>query len=148
MARVGRVAIKSIIYFEIMTTVALIIGLVAVNVLRPGVGMNVDVSTLDAHAVEPYVKLTHEVGAFKAGHELITVGPYCYLRHPIYTGILLMTLGVALSFGTLGACLGYLLIFISILLKLRDEEALLSEHFPADYPAYRERTRMILPFLW
>jgi aerobic C4-dicarboxylate transport protein len=63
LARVGRVAVKAIIYFEVMTTVALIIGLFAVNILRPGVGMNIDVSTLDAHAVEPYVKLTHEVGA-------------------------------------------------------------------------------------
>ncbi len=63
MARVGRVAIKAIIYFEAMTTVALIVGLVAVNILKPGVGMNVDVSTLDPHAVDPYVKLTHEVGA-------------------------------------------------------------------------------------
>jgi aerobic C4-dicarboxylate transport protein len=63
MARVGRVAIKAIVYFEVMTTVALIIGLVAVNILKPGVGMNIDVSTLDAHAVDPYVKLTHEVGA-------------------------------------------------------------------------------------
>ena len=63
MARVGRVAIKAIVYFEVMTTVALIIGLFAVNILRPGVGMNIDVSTLDAHAVDPYVKLTHEVGA-------------------------------------------------------------------------------------
>jgi aerobic C4-dicarboxylate transport protein len=63
MARVGRVAIKAIVYFEVMTTVALIIGLFAVNILKPGVGMNVDVSSLDAHAVEPYVKLTHEVGA-------------------------------------------------------------------------------------
>jgi aerobic C4-dicarboxylate transport protein len=62
MARVGRVAIKAIIYFEIMTTVALIVGLVMVNVLQPGVGMNVDVSKLDPAAVEPYVKLTHEVG--------------------------------------------------------------------------------------
>ena len=63
MARVGRVAIKAIVYFEVMTTVALIIGLFAVNILKPGVGMNVDVSKLDPHAVEPYVKLTHEVGA-------------------------------------------------------------------------------------
>jgi aerobic C4-dicarboxylate transport protein len=63
MARVGRVAIKAIVYFEVMTTVALIVGLVAVNILRPGVGMNVDVSTLNASVVEPYVKLTHEVGA-------------------------------------------------------------------------------------
>jgi aerobic C4-dicarboxylate transport protein len=62
MARVGRVAIKAIIYFEVMTTVALIIGLLAVNILQPGAGMNVDVSKLNPSAVEPYVKLTHEVG--------------------------------------------------------------------------------------
>jgi aerobic C4-dicarboxylate transport protein len=62
MARVGRVAIRSIIYFEVMTTIALIIGLLAVNILRPGAGMNVDVSKLNPSAVEPYVKMTHEVG--------------------------------------------------------------------------------------
>jgi aerobic C4-dicarboxylate transport protein len=62
MARVGRVAVKALIYFEVMTTVALIIGLLAVNILKPGVGMNVDVSKLNASVVEPYVKLTHEVG--------------------------------------------------------------------------------------
>ena len=63
MARVGRVAIKALIYFEVMTTIALIIGLLAVNILRPGAGMNVDVSKLNPSVVEPYVKLTHEVGA-------------------------------------------------------------------------------------
>ena len=63
MTRVGRVAIKAIIYFEVMTTIALIIGLLAVNLLQPGAGMNVDVSKLNPSAVEPYVKLTHEVGA-------------------------------------------------------------------------------------
>src|ERR1700722_3100541 len=62
MAQVGRVAIKAIVYFEAMTTVALIIGLLAVNILQPGVGMNVDVSKLNPSVVEPYVKLTHEVG--------------------------------------------------------------------------------------
>jgi aerobic C4-dicarboxylate transport protein len=61
-ARVGRVAIKALIYFEVMTTVALIIGLLAVNILHPGVGMNVDVSKLNSAVVEPYVKQTHEVG--------------------------------------------------------------------------------------
>jgi aerobic C4-dicarboxylate transport protein len=45
MARVGRVALKAIVYFEIMTTVALVIGLVAVNLLKPGVGMNIDPAT-------------------------------------------------------------------------------------------------------
>src|SRR5579863_2661505 len=62
MARVGRGAIKALVYFEIMTTIALIIGLLAVNILKPGVGMNVDVSKLSASVVAPYVKLTHEVG--------------------------------------------------------------------------------------
>ena len=62
MARVGRVAIKALIYFEVMTTIALIIGLLAVNILQPGAGMNVDVSKLNPSVVEPYVKQTHEVG--------------------------------------------------------------------------------------
>ncbi|HEX3939169.1 MAG TPA: C4-dicarboxylate transporter DctA [Xanthobacteraceae bacterium] len=63
MAKIGRVAIKALIYFEVMTTVALIVGLFAVNLLRPGVGMNVDVSKLNPSVIEPYVKLTHQVGA-------------------------------------------------------------------------------------
>ena len=62
MARIGRVAIKAIIYFEVTTTIALIIGLLAVNIMQPGAGMNVDVSKLNPSVVEPYVKLTHEVG--------------------------------------------------------------------------------------
>ena len=62
MARVGRVAVKALIYFEVMTTIALIIGLLAVNILKPGVGMNVDASKLSASIVAPYVKMTHEVG--------------------------------------------------------------------------------------
>lgn len=61
-ASVGRVAIKSLVYFEVMTTIALIIGLVAVNVIRPGAGMNVDLSAINTSVVDPYVKQTHEVG--------------------------------------------------------------------------------------
>lgn len=53
--KVGRVGIKSIIYFEIITTIALIIGLVVVNVLKPGAGMNIDPSTFDAKLVASYV---------------------------------------------------------------------------------------------
>jgi aerobic C4-dicarboxylate transport protein len=60
MAKVGRVAIKSLVYFEIMTTLALIIGLIAVNYLKPGVGMNIDVSSLHAGAVSQYVSKAHD----------------------------------------------------------------------------------------
>ncbi|MGO4714466.1 C4-dicarboxylate transporter DctA [Bradyrhizobium sp. 2TAF24] len=62
MAKVGRVAIKAIVYFEVVTTFALIIGLVAVNLWQPGAGMNVDVSTINPSVIEPYVKQTSAVG--------------------------------------------------------------------------------------
>jgi aerobic C4-dicarboxylate transport protein len=53
--KIGRVGLKAIIYFEIVTTLALIIGLVVINVFKPGVGMNIDPSTLDTKAVEVYL---------------------------------------------------------------------------------------------
>ena len=51
---VGRVGVKALVYFEIVSTVALVIGLVVVNVLKPGVGMNVDPATLDTKSLTSY----------------------------------------------------------------------------------------------
>lgn len=53
--KVGRVGVKAILYFEIVTTFALVIGLVVVNVLKPGVGMSIDPATLDLKSVEGYI---------------------------------------------------------------------------------------------
>jgi aerobic C4-dicarboxylate transport protein len=53
---VGSVGIKALIYFEIVTTFALIIGLVVANVLKPGAGMNVDLSTVDSATIAEYVQ--------------------------------------------------------------------------------------------
>ena len=53
--KVGRVGLKAILYFEIVTSLALIIGLVVVNVLKPGVGMQIDPTTLDTKAVEGFI---------------------------------------------------------------------------------------------
>lgn len=58
--RVGRVAVKALVYFEIVSTLALAIGLLVVNWLRPGRGMHVDPATLDAKAVEAYAGPAHE----------------------------------------------------------------------------------------
>ena len=52
--KVGRVGVKALIYFEVMTTVALVIGLVLAYVFGPGHGMNIDPSTLDAKALSNY----------------------------------------------------------------------------------------------
>jgi aerobic C4-dicarboxylate transport protein len=62
MAKVGRIAIKALVYFEVVTTFALIIGLAAVNLWQPGAGMNIDPATVNASVVEPYVKQTAAVG--------------------------------------------------------------------------------------
>ena len=53
--KVGRVGLKAILYFEVVTTLALIIGLVVINVLKPGVGMNIDPATLDTKSVENFI---------------------------------------------------------------------------------------------
>jgi len=54
MKKVGRVGVKALLYFEIVSTLALAIGLVVVSVIRPGVGMNADVSKLDTRALETF----------------------------------------------------------------------------------------------
>ncbi len=53
--KVGRVGLKAILYFEVVTTLALIIGLIVINILKPGVGMNVDVASLDTKDIQNYI---------------------------------------------------------------------------------------------
>ncbi|HEY7256636.1 MAG TPA: isoprenylcysteine carboxylmethyltransferase family protein [Solirubrobacterales bacterium] len=83
----------------------------------------------------------------KEDHELIRHGPYRHVRHPIYSAILLMVLGSVLATGTLGALLGLPLIGLGIWLKLRQEEELMTAHFPAEYPSYRAQVRALIPGL-
>jgi aerobic C4-dicarboxylate transport protein len=54
MKKVGRVGVKALIYFEVMTTVALVIGLVVVNLWGPGRGMNIDAASLDTRGIATY----------------------------------------------------------------------------------------------
>jgi aerobic C4-dicarboxylate transport protein len=63
MAKVGRVAVKALVYFEAVTTIALVFGLAAVNLTHPGAGMNVDASSLNTAALRTITEQTHEAGA-------------------------------------------------------------------------------------
>jgi aerobic C4-dicarboxylate transport protein len=58
--RIGRVGFKSLLYFEVLTTLALVIGLIGVNLMQPGTGMHINPATLDGHAIDSYSKLAHE----------------------------------------------------------------------------------------
>ncbi|KQN53798.1 dicarboxylate/amino acid:cation symporter [Erwinia sp. Leaf53] len=62
MKAVGRTGAVALLYFEVVSTIALIIGLVVVNLLQPGAGMNVDPSTLDAKAVAVYAQQAEQQG--------------------------------------------------------------------------------------
>lgn len=84
--------------------------------------------------------------SLRQGHELVTSGPYAYVRHPIYTGILLAMIGSTLARG-LAWLLPLLLGFAYFLFSARTEEKMMVAQFPEFYPAYRRRTRMLIPFL-
>src|SRR5256885_4925883 len=60
MKEVGRVGLKALIYFEVLTTLALIVGLIVANTLQPGAAMNVDASTIDTRAIQGFVAKSKE----------------------------------------------------------------------------------------
>lgn len=59
---VGRIGVKALLYFEILSTIALVIGLIVVNIAKPGVGMNINATTLDASAITKYSQAASEQG--------------------------------------------------------------------------------------
>ena len=83
--------------------------------------------------------------ALKENHELIARGPYARVRHPIYSGVLLMGIGAALWYGRTAGVVGLVLVALGFWYKSRREERLLSRHFPGEYAAYRARTRAFVP---
>jgi aerobic C4-dicarboxylate transport protein len=62
MKKVGRVGLKALVYFEALTTAALIVGLIVVTVLQPGAGMNIDASTIDTKSIQGFVAKSKEQG--------------------------------------------------------------------------------------
>lgn len=80
------------------------------------------------------------------GHELITSGPYAWIRHPIYTALLAMLLAVILVVGTPARLLPALAFYlVGTYLRTRMEERLLRSQFGAAFDSYRQRTGWLLP---
>jgi protein-S-isoprenylcysteine O-methyltransferase Ste14 len=84
--------------------------------------------------------------SLRQGHELVTDGPYAFVRHPIYTGAIFAMLGSALAADprwlVLLALFGAYFIY-----SARAEEKLMSQQFPDRYPDYKTRTKMLIPFV-
>nr|WP_315248246.1 dicarboxylate/amino acid:cation symporter [uncultured Duganella sp.] len=64
MKELGRVGVRALIYFEVMSTFALALGLIVVNVVKPGAGMNIDPATLDIHSIASYTAAAAKSGRF------------------------------------------------------------------------------------
>jgi aerobic C4-dicarboxylate transport protein len=96
MKKVGRVGGKALIYFEVVSTIALIIGVIVANGLRPGAGFDADPATLDANAVADYAKRaeTQTTTDF-----ILRIIPTTFLNAFTGSGDLLQVLFVAILFG-------------------------------------------------
>ena len=87
------------------------------------------------------------VVTLKGGHELITSGPYAFVRHPIYTGLLTMFVATVIVRGHVGAIIAIPFVLVSFWIKLRYEEKLMLEKFPNEYAAYQQRVKRLIPFI-
>ena len=85
--------------------------------------------------------------SLRQGHELVTSGPYGYVRHPIYSGLMLAMIGSAVTLSLLWLAL-FVLYFAYFLYSARTEEKMMLAQFPDTYPAYRRRTKMLVPFVF
>jgi protein-S-isoprenylcysteine O-methyltransferase Ste14 len=84
----------------------------------------------------------------KENQELIQIVPYRYVRHPIYSGLMLMVLGVAIFYGRAIGFIAFIISFIASWLRARQEEKLLTKHFPEEYPNYKKRDKAFIPFVF
>jgi protein-S-isoprenylcysteine O-methyltransferase Ste14 len=81
----------------------------------------------------------------KEGHRLICSGPYAFVRHPIYTGMLLAAMGTALVIGEWRGVLAVVVIWAAHSRKALREEKLMTAEFGEEYAAYRQNTGFLFP---
>ncbi len=114
-------------------------------------GVVADVLVLDGLFIAIWARTTLGVNwsarvSLKEDHELIQHGPYRLVRHPIYSGLLLMILGTAILAGHVGGFIALAICFGGFWMKLRQEESLLTKHL-AGYAEYMRHTKALVPFV-
>lgn len=86
--------------------------------------------------------------SIRQDHELVVQGPYRVVRHPIYTGMLLALFGTGLAAGRLYGAVAVFIALLSLARKARLEEQWMAREFGQRYDAYRQRTWMLLPYIY
>ena len=80
-------------------------------------------------------------------HRLVREGPYARVRHPIYSGALLMYLGLAIAVGEVHALVGLALVCLAYWRKIAMEERLLSNTYGETFEQYKRASRSVIPFV-
>ncbi len=84
-----------------------------------------------------------------AGHRLVQSGPYRFVRHPGYTGFLLMTIGVAFGYSSLiGLAAVPVLLLPGLAYRMKVEERLLTKQFGDEYRIYQRKSKKLIPGIW
>jgi protein-S-isoprenylcysteine O-methyltransferase Ste14 len=83
----------------------------------------------------------------KQDHELVRSGPYRFVRHPIYTGLLIAFVGTAIARGEWRGIVAILIVFAALWRKLKVEERFMIETFGDAYLRYRAEVRALIPFV-
>ena len=83
----------------------------------------------------------------KVGHQLIRSGPYRWVRHPIYSGLILATIGTAIVRGQVRGIVAVVLLWIGFVMKSRIEERVMAATFGPEYEEYSRTTGAIVPRL-
>jgi protein-S-isoprenylcysteine O-methyltransferase Ste14 len=81
----------------------------------------------------------------KSGHNLIRRGPYRWIRHPIYTGLLASFVGTVLLQGEVRSALGFVFVLLALYRKAKREEVFLAEEFGEGFAEHAKHTGMFLP---
>ena len=103
--KVGRVGGKALLYFEVMTTVALVVGLILAYVIHPGVGMNINPANLDAKALATYADNAHKLQGGGIGSFILNIIPTTSFD-ALSRNDVLQVLFFAILFGTSLALVG------------------------------------------
>lgn len=83
----------------------------------------------------------------KNNSHLVVIGPYKYVRHPMYTAVILAALSWVLNKPSQITIVLFIFLFLVLVFKSRYEEALLEKHFP-NYDEYRQKTKRFIPFIY
>jgi protein-S-isoprenylcysteine O-methyltransferase Ste14 len=84
----------------------------------------------------------------KEGHTLVRSGPYRFVRHPIYTGMLTAVAGTALTHGSMRGVVALPFVALGFWLKTRTEEGFMVQEFGEDYRRYMHEVRALVPFVF